>query len=221
MPSPPRPILLLILAISLVCGLTSLAGVALGFIGSAWFVLAFEVVTLAASVMGVLTGLGRFNDAPALAALCAGGCVFVAALLAEPTFAARLIQGDAGDSQVIAGVRLLPWAVARIAAGALLISLSALIVLIRRPRASLPLFLRGLAFLAIPAASLAALTFPGIRRSLDSLPGELLTALAIAGFFLFATLVSIALQHLIRAFEVAIDDESAAPVSLPRSPEKP
>ncbi len=221
MTHPPRPILLIILAISLLCGVTSLTGIALAALASAWFILAFEIVVLVASIMGALTGFARFNDAPALATLCTGACVFVAALLAEPTFAARLIQGGAGDSQIIAGVRILPWALARLAAGSLLIALSALIVLLRRPRASLPFLARGLASLAPILAALAAFLFPPVRSAMNSLPNELLAALAIAGFFLFATLFSIALQQLIQAFEVAIDHHPATLAKLARSPAKP
>lgn len=211
MPPTPRFLLVIVLLASGACALSALGGIALGVLGAAWFLLAFEVIVLLAGIMGVLVGIGRFRDAPALATLCVGGCVLVAAVLSEPTFVARLLQGSAGAAQTIAGVSLLPWALARAATGAGLIAVSALIVLSRRPAQSAPFLLRGVLYGAPVFAILAALVVPSVRGSLSGLPLSAIVAIAIAGFFVLGALFSVSVHNIIRAFEVAIPDRSLAP----------
>jgi hypothetical protein len=212
MPPTPRILLLIVLLISAVCALTAVGGIVLGILGSAWFLVAFEVVVLFAGAMGVLTGVGRFREAPALATLCVGGCVFVAAVLSEPTFVARLLQGSSGAAQTIAGVSLRPLALGRAGAGALLIALSALMVLSRRPALSLPFLIRSVLCGAPVVAALASMFVPPVRQALSGLPLSAIVAIAIVGFFVLGALFSVSVQNLIRAFEVAIPDRTVSPL---------
>lgn len=213
MPPTPRILLLLVLLASLLCALTAVGGIVLGVIGQAWFVLAFEIVVLISGLMGVLVGIGKFRDAPALATLCVGGCVLVAALLSEPTFVARILQGASGAAQTIAGVNLRPWALARAGTGGGLIVLSALMVQVRRPSQSFPFLLRGALYAAPVIASVAALAIPGLRSTLATWPLTAIVALVLVAFFVLSALVSISAQNFIRAFEVAIPDHSSPPTA--------
>lgn len=218
MPPTPRFLLVLVLLASAACVLTALGGVALGVLGSAWFLLAFEIIVLMAGLMGVLVGLGRFRDAPALATLCVGGCVFVAAVLSEPTFVARVLQGSSGAAQSIAGFNLRPWALGRAGLGACLMVVSALIVLSRRPSLSLPFLIRGVLYGAPVLAILAALFVPPVRAALSGLPLSAIVAIAIVGFFVLGAFFSISVQNIIRAFEVAIPDRSLPPATNAAQP---
>lgn len=210
-PKPPRLLLLSVLLLSLYCAATGAVGAALGVIGDAWFVFAFSLVTLLASLFGVAVGLGRSAEAPALATLCVGGCVFVGAVLAEPTFVARVLEGSSVQSRIIAGVNLRFWALSHVGVGAALIALSGLIVLARRPSESLRMLLRGALFAAPVVVCLGLLAAPSIRARVATLPQAVIVSLVIVAFFVLGVLLSIAVQNVIRAFEIAIPDAAGDP----------
>lgn len=208
MPPTPKMLLLPVLLISALCLLSAIGGIVLGVRGGAWFLLAFEVVVLIAAFMGVLVGVGRFRDAPALATLCVGGCVFIAAVLSEPTFVARVLQGSASAAQTIAGVNLRAWALGRIGAGACLIGIAGLMVLVRWPSRSLPFLIRGALLGAPVVASLGVLVVPSIRAGLIGLPLTAIVSIVIVAFFVLGALFSASVQNLILAFDVGIPDRS-------------
>ncbi len=210
MTQPPRLLLILVLLISLVCALSAIGGVVLAVLGDAWFLLAFEVVVLLASGMGLMIGLGKLRDAPALGTFCIGGCVLVAAVLSEPTLMARVLQGGSSAPKTIAGVNMLHWSLARICAGATLIIISALLVLSRRPAASIPFLVRSILFGLPVVATLSVLVAPPVRSTLVALPLAAIVAIVIAAFFVLGALFSVSAHNLIRAFEVAIPGATTA-----------
>ncbi len=199
----PKPIAGVALLISLACLLTAPGGIVLGVIGANWFLVAFEAVAFFSSVFGLLTAIGRFREAPALSLFCAGGSIMVAAMLAEPALVSRVLQGGTTAPAVIAGIPIAPFAIGRILAGALLVLLSAMTVLSRRPRQSLAYLVRGIV-LGAPVAALGAVVLSArLRGMLPSLPGPLSVMLGVIGFFVVGALISLSAHNLIRAFEVA------------------
>ena len=81
----PTPIRMICLVISVLTALTALAGIVIGVVDRDPFLTAFEVVVLLASIFGVLAGAGKLRGLEAATMLCAGGTVFVAAVLSEPS----------------------------------------------------------------------------------------------------------------------------------------
>lgn len=222
MPGTPRPILMLTLLASLFCVITALGGIVLASIGQRWYMLAFEVCVLVTSVCGVLLGLGKLRAGPAMSIVCVGGVTLVGSILAEPAIVARVVQGSTSVIPPIAGVNIVPWVYARVLIGLGLVALAGLTVLLRKPRVSLPLLVKGV-LLGLPvAASGAFVVVPGLRSMVLSLPTLGQIILAIVGFFVIGALVSLSGHCLIRAFEVgAMMDESEEPKPAAAEPARP
>jgi len=84
LPPPPTVIRRAVLAFALLLGASSLGGLALAGFGTSSVVigmLGFEIVVLAATVLAVLAGLGRFASGYAMALACVAGTVFAASVL--------------------------------------------------------------------------------------------------------------------------------------------
>ncbi|MEZ6233841.1 MAG: hypothetical protein R3B68_06590 [Phycisphaerales bacterium] len=147
--------------LSLATALWGLVGVvAAAFLAGTpvWTALGFEVVVVVAGVLGVLLGLGRFREAPALGVLCVAGVFGVASIL-EYT-------GSSGD---LAGIPLRPWMLARIAIAAILAGVAALLVL-QRDRRSWGMLVKAGVLGAVPgvAALVFALAAIGYGRPLPT-----------------------------------------------------
>ncbi|MCA9312017.1 MAG: hypothetical protein KDA21_12470 [Phycisphaerales bacterium] len=208
----PKPIRLLCLLLSVLTGVVALAGVALLPLSDddrVWFGVAFQSFSLLASVYGVLVGLGRLKGTPALTMLTTGGMVFVAATLSEKSLSG-LLANERVDPTTIGGVSVLPFALLQAAMGMAFIGLSALTVLIRRPRASMPYFFRGIAFGVPVVLILGALSVRGVRDPIMGLGKPVLVALLVLGGIFLGALVAISGHLLIRAFEVGQMDDGAA-----------
>ncbi|MBL0928288.1 MAG: hypothetical protein IBJ11_11665 [Phycisphaerales bacterium] len=161
----------------------------------------FEVVTLVASMFGVMVGLGKFREGPALATLMVGGCVFVGAVLAEPTFATRAMGGGGQQGTTGMGVSLLGPALARIAAGLGLVVLSGVIPLSRDFRAARPWLVRAVV-LGVPALGLAASPrLPVVGPLLRQMPTAGAVLAGVLGFLVFTVLFSAAVHCAVRALE--------------------
>lgn len=207
MAPPPRIISLLALLASLFCALTALAGIPLAAMDQRWYMLAFEVVVLVSSSIGVLQGLGRVQTGPAIGMLCNGGVVCVAAILSEPTLVANVMQGSRNPIPPLLGISILPWILARLGTGAALIALSGLTVLLRKPGESFPLLVRGVLAGAPVVALAAAMVLPAVRGRFLALPGLAQVMLFIVGVFVVGVLVSISGHCIIRAFEIGAVSE--------------
>ena len=199
MPTPPKAILGLAFIISLVCGASALAGAALFLMSGQWFSFGFEVSVALACFFGVLAGLGKFKDAPAITLMCTGGALFVGATLAEPYIASRMV-GDALPATVVGGMSILPFALARLAAGLVMLGLAGAIVLLREPGRSLPLFFKGVAFGIPVVVALGALAVPGIRNAALGASVVLKLPLGIAAGVVLGALLSISGHCIINAF---------------------
>ncbi len=187
---------------SLVVLLSALAGVIAAALNSppVWFMLGFEAVIACASVFGVLVGLGRFRDGPALALLCVAGTIAAGSLLG---FLAGRGNIGLGPGWFL---RLL---LARVALSAIIAATAGWIVLVRRPQLSFRRLWFGLGCaLAFAAITWALWEFSGQLAALGTMPS------AFVGFVAAVTLLGLlaaAVHLLIGAFETgAIDDAPAA-----------
>lgn len=78
-----RPIRIGVLVVSAIVLLSAMWGAwdAVAHNPKVWALLGFEIVTLVAGVLGVMVGIGKFREAPALSVFSAAGVVFAAAML--------------------------------------------------------------------------------------------------------------------------------------------
>lgn len=197
-----KPLMLLTLLIGVLTLLSGLAGGILAVTAAKplWFFLAFELIVLGAGVFTILLGRGRFADAPALTLLCAAGSI-----------AASSLFGFLRARDSISVIDMQYWLLARWGVAALLCAIAATAVLLRRPRVSLPLMVKGMVFAALFVGSLAGLWFA--KASLMGMSGNAKAFAAIGiGIWLLAVLAP-ATHYLIRAFEAGrlSDRYSGAP----------
>jgi len=221
--TPPKALLVLAGLLAALIALSAVGGIVLGVIGRQWFLIAFDTVVLVTCGFASLLALGRFRDAPALAALIGAGATFTGAVLVEPSVATRVIQGGGGATgTVIAGIPLIPLALARVGASFALGALGVLIALSRRPKQSIAYLVRA-AILALPLAALAAAALvPAARQWANNLPGAVTVLAVIFGFFIFGALFAASVHCLIRAFEVNLPENDPPPAPAPpRTPGTP
>lgn len=186
------------------CALSPLGGGFIAFNEQRWYMLAFEVVVFLTASTALATNLRRGRGGQAMCMFVLGGVVGSAAVLSEPSIATRLIQGGSG-SGAATGFDVLPWALARIACGLVLVGLACLTVLSRRPRTSLLLLAKG-AGLGLPVLAAAALfLIPSARTQILNLPLIPSVLLVIFGSAVAGVLISLSAHCLIRAFEVGVD----------------
>lgn len=212
MKSPPRLILGLCFLLSLVTLLSALAGMAVTLMQSPplWFLFGFELCVALASVFGVLVGLGKIREGPALAMLIVGGTMAVGAVLGEPAVAVRLL-GRTGAPITISGVQILPFAMARLGMGVVMMGLAAVTILIRQPGRSFGYLIRA-AILGVPViGALVVVAVPAWRAALMSLSPLMGFFTVIAGFFVLGGFLAASLHCLIRAFEVGQVDRLTPP----------
>lgn len=152
-----------------------------------WFMLGFEVIIAVAGVFGVLTGLGRFLNGPALALVCVAGAVGAGSLLGFLAGRGNL------------AIDLWPFLMARGVAAAAILAMAGWAVLSRRPQESWRRLGVGIACLIGFGAIAGGLwVAQGWLTGLGTMPG------AIIGLVAGATLLGLlaaAVHHVIRAFE--------------------
>lgn len=211
MSPPSRALLAFALILSLCCAALGAGGIIVGLRGQSWYVLAFQAVLVLTAVPGVLVGLRVIRSGEAITMLCIGGVACVGALLSEPTLVSGVIQGSGGQSVVmVGGVNIVPWALAQVGIGVMLVSLAGLCVLLRRPGRSFPLLLKGvLAGLPIVVV-VGAMIVPNVRGMVLGLPVVAQLILAIVSMAVLGALCAMSGHCLIRAFEVGIVPERAS-----------
>lgn len=214
LPPVSRPIRILTLVLSLVMGLSALAGAGLALaplLGSdqrpAWILFGFEVVVLAGAVVGVLFGRGRFGEAPGLALACIAG-----------TFAVASILGWQAAGRQLNGISLNPFVAIRVLVALALGTCGAWCVLSRRETAWRSALL-GVT-LGVPVVlAVAALVIRSWREAIAGHVGSggAAAAAAVIGFLFFGGLLSASAHFLIRAFELGRTDEEPAKPAGPTS----
>lgn len=199
-----------VLAVSVLVGLSALWGgyEAVAVEPKVWGLFGFEAVTLVAAGLGVLVGLGRPREAPALSAACIGATVFAAATLGR--FSAIVTRSDSTFSGGQAVTRLLrdPMFDGRLVAAAVLM-LIAVMLAFGTDRRSWRKFVTGIV-LAVPVVAAGAwLAGPGKSWLLEGETAGGSMVRVLVGVFggLALTLMAAASVHqTVRAFEIRLPE---------------
>lgn len=195
--------------ISALAGVLALGGFGLGLAsvvsgsagpGAFWMML-FQLCAVVACVMGVLSGAGRFRSGPAMTPLIVAGVLLVASTLSEPS----LIRSGMPRLEVM-GVPLRLLAMAELLAALVMGGLSAMIVILRKPRKTLPMLLIGLALLAPAMGAAVGVLLPSVRSALTGLSPVVLTLAVVGAMGVLIVLVSVGSQFVIRAIEIGIEE---------------
>lgn len=226
MPPTPKPFL----AVALLAAAAAIAASVLGGVSSlragGWMTFAFDLFTLGAGVVGLITGLGRFKDSHVLAFFCVAGSLLAAPPLAGIA-AGAATAGTSADALRMFARDLLrdPDLAARLAAGAVFLALTVLLLLSRRPRASgghlaraalagLPLvaiaWITGQTLEAMRTITPDAWVRPKLGGMIADLSPPILATLAFVAFLTSVVLASAAGHFLIRALEVGKAEPKAA-----------
>ncbi len=155
-----------------------------------WFLIGFELVTLIAAVFGLLFGLGRLREGPAIGLTCIAGSVLTTALL-----------GYIGAGKQVAGFSLLPVMGGRAVLAGVLLLIAAVAVLSRQPSRSWPDALRGVILLIVCLAGTAGLWFliPAARGLGVPVPLKVVVGLVLA--LVLLGVFAAGVHKVIRAFE--------------------
>ncbi len=200
------------LVLSALAALSAVAFAFVAFQGQHYFTLAGEGLILVAGVFGILAGLGRFSAGPALAAACVGGAVFTGAYIgaSETLVITDFRRFNANADRVDTAAAL-----GRFALAALIGATGALMILSRKPGASIKrLVLGGVAFAPV-AALVIAWRLGLIARAQDALPEAAFQVAALMGGLAAIVFVSIAAHCVIRAFEIGVDAAEHASENTP------
>ena len=206
---PPAGLRRIIGGLSALAGLVALAGFGLGLSeivggqatpGAFWMVL-FQLCAIVACAMGVLSGAGRFTSGPAMTPLIVGGVLLVAATLSEPS----LIRSGMPRLEVM-GVPLRPLALTELVFALALGGLSLLVVLIPKPKKTLPMTLIGLALVAPAMAAAVSFLLPQVRGVMTGWSPIVMTLVVVAVLSVAGVLLSVGSQFVIRAIEIGIDE---------------
>jgi hypothetical protein len=166
-----------------------------------WVLLGFEVVTLAAAVIGVFFALGRFQEAPGLALASVAGTFFVAAVLGYVGSGRQLPLAEGG-------IPLKGMLLARVSA-ALLVGAAGAGLVLARDRRSWGYLIKSAALggPVLLALGVYAARPVQVRGALDALPGWLVAVGLIVAGLLGIVMVSASVHLLVRAFELGKIEE--------------
>ena len=204
-----RPILLVAAALGALTALSATAGAGLAAVNGEWFMLGFEAVVLIASVLCVLTGLGRFRQGPAIALLCYAGTFFAASFLGALRVD-RSFLGPLGSNILtvnVASVRLDVdvLLLIRAATAGIVGAASGLLIMLRDLRASLTHLLRGtatgVALVAVLAGAWAA------RGTVLNMHMAFRATLVVIAGLIVVALIAATVHLFIRAFQCNVETE--------------
>ncbi len=233
MPPPPRPLAVVATLVAALLALVALGGMTLGFVAVAngvrtravLFLIVFAVPMLAAALLAVLAGRRRFRSGPAMTLLIAAGTAIVGALLTEHLFVLRLMGRNPAVTPIM-GVSLVPLAMTQVLLGMLLAALAALVVMARRPMASVTRLSQGVLVL-LPALALAACfaigrirtpLLDGLERAAAGVVGSaaptLVGVLLVIVFTIAGVALAVGIHLVIRALEIG-GEPAAGPGPAP------
>lgn len=201
-PEMKRPLNLLLQGILALTALTAVVAGALGGVNAQWFTLGFEVVVLAAAVLGMLAVLGRPPYGQPLALACVAGAVAAASFLesigVDRGFLGVLGRRIAAVSGPGVTIHLDFLLVFRLAVAAALAAAAGFLLMRRDWRASSRRLLLGVV-LALAAIGILAGAWLG-RGAIGGLAGPVRWGVAVVGFITVTGLAAAATQYLIDAF---------------------
>lgn len=186
------------LLISALVGISALALAGLAASSAVWFVLGFELVLAASAVIGLLFGLGRFPQAPAMTLTLLAGAVATCSVLGY------LSTGAIGHT--IGPLPLKPVLLARLAIAGIL-GLGAVLAALGPHSGPWGRLALGAAMILLPTAAAAAL-FAGPGQSVvgavASMGAAVAAAAATAAFLTWVGLVAAGGHMIITTFERAL-----------------
>jgi len=193
---PSKPYRLSLAALAGLVGLSAVTTAGLAVLnpaGPAWFMLGFELCVLLATVFGVLTALGRFQQGVAMIWICIAGCVAVASFVGALSAGRKLFD-----------IGLEPWVAARFAAAGVFV-LAALFEATRAQAGrAWPLLLKGASCL-LPVLVVAAALYRGWGTAqLANLNGLVRILILGVGFVLFGALLAAGIHLTLKAFEIGL-----------------
>ncbi|HZW09696.1 MAG TPA: hypothetical protein VFF69_07315 [Phycisphaerales bacterium] len=169
-----------------------------------WGFLGFEAVTLIAAVIGILLGLGRPREAPALAAACVGATIFAAATLGRFSAIVTRSDGTVSEGQALARLVRDPVFDGRVLAAAVFVGAAVVFALGGDRRAWRRLIVGAL--LAAPVLAVGAWLLMGsglnwLMAPVESFGGAVRIVVAVVGALALAILASVSAHSVIGAFE--------------------
>ncbi len=168
-----------------------------------YFMLASELLIVVAGVFGVIAGLGRFAQGPALAAACVAGCVITGAGVGG--LESTVLPSFRSESTVLTASVL-----SRVGIAVLLGGVAGLMIVSRTPGRSTKYLVTG-GLIGSPVLALGAAWRLGlIARLQDGVPEIVFQIGALVVGMAMIVLVSISAHCVIRAFEVGVDAADAA-----------
>ena len=217
--APNIPLLWLFALVSIGVIATALAGMAITARAGAWLTFAFQCTIVLAGALGVMQGLRKISDAPALASCCVAGTFFVAGFLgyfgAGGQIAFRSLL--AGNLDVFDAGKLPTWIfVVDLGAAALVGVIAGLFALGRSPKNSWQQLAMGVA-LGAPVLLGAAAAYKGqLAQRLASLNMIVATLIVVTLFIVFVGLIAASANAIIKAFATGLPDLDA-PDSNPKT----
>ncbi len=196
---PPKGILLLVLGVCAVVALSALGVGALAVLQPrpSWVMFGFEVIVLVAGVLGVQMGRGRHADGPALGLACIAGTILIGTAF-----------GYLAGGRVLFSTDMRPLVLARAAAAIALACAAGWIVLSRDLKATLPPFIRGLAF-GLPIPILLLVVWK-LRGTMAGMSDAAQLGLAIVIFALITGLLAASVQFIVKAFDLGMKRADSA-----------
>ncbi|MDQ7013958.1 MAG: hypothetical protein Q9O74_08705 [Planctomycetota bacterium] len=203
-----QPIRIGVLVVSAIVAASALWGVwdAVGREPQVWALLGFEIVTLVAGVLGILVGLGKFREAPALSVFSVAGVVFASAMLGRFSAIVTRTPDSGSGTQAVRQMLRDPMFDGRMLAVGVFGVLALFLAFGRDSRSWKALF-GGIVSAALMLAGLAWAMGPGRPWLL----GPVETAADVArvigtlvGAMVLVVLASIAVHLLVRAFELRL-----------------
>lgn len=174
---------------------------AIGGVNQNWPGLGFEAITILGCMFGVLTGLGRFREGPAMALACVLGTVLISAGL-----------GRLSAVQTPAAVLADPWFLARTALVGVLALVATVAVVSRHPKGWKTLLIGSvLGILGGSGLIGGYLAWGTLGGSGGALGTVLRTLVGLTGAVAVAGLLCAAVHFTVRAFELGRARDDAPP----------
>lgn len=195
--------------ISLVAIVAAVAGSAATGQAGAWLTFAFQLTIVVAGALGVLVGIGKLKDAPAMGALCVAGTFFVAGFLgyygAGGSIAFRALLG--GDFGAFNEGELPTWVLlVELGAAGLTGAIAGLLAMGRAPREAWKQLILGIVLGAPVVIGGAAAYKMGLIGRITSLNMIVSTVIIVVLFALVVGLLSASGNAIIKAFSAGLED---------------
>ena len=213
-----RPTQIGVLIVSTLVAASALWGVwdAVGREPQVWALFGFEIVTLVAGVLGILVGLGKFREAPALSVFSVAGAVFASAILGRFSAIVTRTPDSGSGMQAVRQMLSDPMFDGRmLAVGAF--GVLALFLAFGRDSRSWRALFGGIVSAGLVLAGLAWAMGPGrpwLLGPVEAAADVARVVGSLVGVLVLVVLASIAVHLIVRAFELRIAPIDATAVGV-------